>query len=291
VHHALGGVVVARVGATEIPGGLVSEVARARAVTPKAALDLLLEDAVLANGALAAGLDRSPEVVFATRSIEGRATIAHVRNEANATAPTDEEVSRLTKEHWLELDCPETLVVIHAVVLRPTGADAAALEVKARQAAAALEATEQGAKDADDFEARAKAVPHDGLDLRVERLQPFTTDGRVAAPGPEHGYDAKFAAGAAPLMTPGATSGIVESSYGWHVIRLLERRPRKTVPLDERRRIVADEAHGDRARAAVEAIEARAKAAGAVTLANGLDELLSEAARVALPEPPVASAP
>ena len=118
------------------------------------------------------------------------------------------------------------------------------------------------------------------MEVVVQPLQPFAADGRVVVPGDASPYDMKFAAGAAGSTEAGATSGVVESSFGWHVIRLIERRPRRSAPFDERRRTSADEIYAMRGREALEALEAAGAIRGGPSAsANGLDDMLAEASR------------
>ena len=160
--------------------------------------------------------------------------------------------------------------------------------------AAAIAAAVSGAVDAGDFVARAEAVPHDGVEVVVQPVDPFTADGRVAEGDGTGRLDPKFAAGAAALATPGATSGVIESSFGWRVIRLVDRRPARVVPMEERRKMFAEDIYATRAKDALLAIETRLRAREGVTMANGLDELLAlalPAIRSQAPAPPPSEEP
>jgi len=289
-HTTLGGGVAGRVGDVDLPVSLVGAVATQRNVPPSAALALLVDDVVAAKGATARGLDRAPEVQLARTSTVAMATIDRIRAKAHAKPPTDDEVRALSELHWLEVDAPETMEAVHAVAIRPKVADSHA-EAAAKAVAAAILNAVTGAVDAADFQARAKAVPHPGVEVVVEALEPFTADGRVAVPGVERPYYPLFTAGAAAIPTPGGTSGIVESSAGWHVIRLIDRHPARRVPFEERRRLFTEEVYARRAHDALAALEDSLRSSERVALADGLDEILSAANPVA-PAPEAApSAP
>jgi peptidyl-prolyl cis-trans isomerase C len=150
--------------------------------------------------------------------------------------PSDAEVERLSKVHWTDVDRPPRVRVIHAIVLRPT--DAAQL-LDARALAAKIHDAVVGATSDKDFEARANAVPHpEKLKTKVEELPPFTADGRIVEGG---GVMPEFSKAAAALPAIGATSEVVESKYGFHVIRLLEKLPEQVMPFEDRRQAFAEE--------------------------------------------------
>ena len=110
----------------------------------------------------------------------------------------------------------------------------------------------------------------------MESLPPLTADGRAVDPGGGE-YDKQFSAAAAALPSVGATSGVVATSFGWHVLRLLARGAPRSVPFEERRTMFAEEVYARRGHDALEAIESRVRAREPEALANGVDEVLSSA--------------
>jgi hypothetical protein len=251
VHARLGGGTAALVGTSAIPVSLVVDVARAQRASPRAALDDLIADALAAEGARATGDDRSPLNTWTLDSIIARSTAEHARVAAHAAGPpTDAEVAQLSVRYWRDVDLPEQAKVIHAVVRRPK--DPSQYDA-ARALAAQLATSLAGAKSDDDFDARARAFPHGVFDVTVERLSSFVADGRIAEGDPGI-FDPAFARGAFALKKPGDTSGAVESTFGWHVIRLIERRPPKMVPLEERRVRFASEVYAIRGHDALGAV-------------------------------------
>jgi parvulin-like peptidyl-prolyl isomerase len=248
----LEGDVVARVGVTSISSALVARVAAARKIPPREALDLLIEDALIASAASKAKLHERLDVQWSLNTAHARFMASRLRDEARAAGPpTDAEVAELTALHWRDYDVPELVRVIHAVVRKPKKDK----EALAPDVARALARAVAGAASPEDFEAKARGVDSHGLEIVVERLAPFAADGRVAES--ESRVDEKFAAAAAALKTPGATSDLVETEFGRHVIRLVERIPPKQMPLEERRAALTEETYAVRARRARDAIIAR----------------------------------
>ena len=268
---ALGGEVVARVGDVTIERSLVASVAAAQHVTAQVALDRLVDDALAAEGARARHLDDTPAALLARRASRARLVADRIHADAVARGlPTDEEVAMLTERHWQSFDVPESLRVVHAIVMRkPTVTTERGLAV-----AEELRSAVVGAVDAKDFEVRARMADPHGLEIRVETLPPFVHDGRMIQGG---ALDRTFADAAFALAQPGATSGVVETKFGWHVIRLVDRLPPKVVPLEERRVTFADEIIFVRGLEAKQAIVDRWKKATPVSIDPNADTWMAEA--------------
>ncbi len=245
---ALGGEVVARVGDARIPKALVEQVARAKGVTPRAALDLLIEDALLAQHAKAEGAPARPDVKWKTRTVLARATTRRVREAAAPdAAPTDAEVERLTALHYWELGRGPARQVVHALVMRREKKpfdEEGALQLAQTILAATTSVSNEG------FEKAAAAVPAGTWTVKVEHLPPILDDGRTPIPG--QNMVPEFAAGTFAIPAKGDTR-VVETSFGWHVVRLVEVLPPVSVPLEDRREALASEAYRDRGKELLDA--------------------------------------
>ncbi len=264
---SLGGAIAARTGSEAIPLRLVQSVATQQGLEPRQALRGLVDDAVAADNARQRGLDRVPPARWQLTAARARFTADRVLVDAKAGgAPTDDEIRILSQLHWRSVDRPVSVRVVHAIVLRPKEPASFA---KARALAERLHDELGPARDAADFEARAKAVPAPtGLSIKVEELPPFAEDGAVTVSAGQ--MDATFAAAAHALGAPSATSNVVETPFGWHVIRLLERIPEQRMPMEERRAAFVDEACRLRAS---NVVEERLK-----VLRNAIDITVSPAA-------------
>lgn len=248
---ALGGDVVAKVGSVTIERDLVAKVAERKHLTPRAALDVLVEDALLAEGARARGLDATPSVKLSLDRIRARFVADGIQARAVARGlPSDAEVDALTARHWQQFDAPPGVRVVHVVVMRRKGTPVETSKEMAQTLAAAA----VGAKGSVDFQQRMTDVPHGKLDVRIEDLPAFAADGRILEGSGT--MEAAFVSAAFTLDLDHPVSGVVETSFGWHVIYLVERVAEKRVPFEERRVRFADEAVFRRGKAEKDAIVA-----------------------------------
>ena len=253
----------------------IARIARTQGITPQAARERAITDALFAAAVRENPSDRA-RVTAAERGVLARALLDGIRSDALALGPpTDEEVQKLTEQRWPELDRPPSFRTTHAVVLVKKPADDAPARELARELARAV----SGAKDSDDFIARAQAVPKQGLELTAERLPPVTSDGRIWSPEerppkPINGsLDLDFTRAAVALVSPGDQSAVVKSAFGYHVIRLDERYPELRVPLEERRSLLAPELQSRRAKRDLDALMTRLRAQTAVATERAADAL------------------
>lgn len=213
-YGALGAGEVARVGSVSVGAPLVAAVAESRGTDARTAAGSLVQDALAAEGARAERLDSTPELAWAsTVALARRVPIALAREAHAAGPPTDDELA--------------TLSVVHAVVLRTHSLEPS----RGLAIAGAIAEAVAGARDADDFEARAAAVSRQ-VRTSIERLPPFDATGRMTD---GNQVDADFVAGAFALRAAGDTSPVVETSFGWHVIRLVGRALPTGADLEARR--------------------------------------------------------
>jgi len=264
---------VATVGERTIGRALVERVAAEQGLSPKQALDALVRDALLASA-----YSRSPghlhAVRAARRSALAREMLQELRREAEAQGPpTDAEVQERTAKQWVDLDRPEATVTQHALVrVTSSEQEGAALAV-----AKAIRNAVASASSADDFDRLARAVPSGGLEVILERLPAVTADGRVVklddlSRGPS-ALEAAYASAAASLTGAGAVSEPVRSSYGFHVIRAIERLAAVHVPLEQRRKMLSAVVLADRARVANRKLLEAARAKTAPVIDRSFEQL------------------
>lgn len=279
----------ARVGGALIGNEQVARIASAQRISPAAARDLAIRDALFASEARARGLDADPSVQLAEEALLARVLVQEIAAAAEARGPvTDAELDEVTARHWAELDRPDAARTVHAVVTlkkgAPPDARAAALALaeairaavsKASDVAAAGPAPAPGGPEdaaVKAFRDAANAVPRGDREVRVEALPPVVADGRVVSEGGGR-FDEAYARAALQLARRGDVSPVVETPFGFHVLLLLERVPGRTVPREERRRMVRDEVMSTRARTEKEKLLAGLRSS--VAIHRDVDALLA----------------
>lgn len=225
---------VARVGDVAIPVSLVARVASAQRATPHEALARLVEDALAASAARAAGLDRIPAIEWTFATARANLVVTRFSDEARALgAPRDDELA--------------TRTVVHAVVLRSPTLSGDAAQAFAED----LWRTVERAPTNGEFERRAKEFVRPGAHLRVETVSSFGADG-LAANGSS--IEPSFVAAAFSLGAPGDEIGVVETPFGWHVLRLVEFAPADAQTIEQRRRDLNDAVVAMRTRSRIDSL-------------------------------------
>lgn len=169
-------------------------------------LEQMIDQMLLAEAARAAGLDQRPAVAMSLvnqrRAILADAYLsAEVRKRA-----TPEAVEALYTERYVEAEPVDEVKAAHILV----ESEELAREIKAKLDAGG------------DFAELAKEHGTDGTKTRGGELGWFVHGDMV----PEFA-DAVFA------MQPGTISDPVKTAFGWHIIKLDERRPRAAPALEE----------------------------------------------------------
>jgi len=264
----------AKVGADEIALSTVTGIARAQGLTLPAARERAARDAAFAAGARVA-FAGGWIVPVIERAAWSRALLERFSAEAAARgAASDAEVTELSTLRWQDFDRPETVRTTHAVaIVNKPEQDAAA-----RAVAQSLYEAVRGVTDPEQFIRLAQAVPHEGVDVRAERLPALTRDGRSYYPegaSPEQAnqrFDRDFAE-AAHRLAVGQIGEPAKSVFGYHVILCEARLPEHRVPFEERRTLLQDEVLKGRAERAKQELLARLGSSTAIMVTRSVEDL------------------
>jgi parvulin-like peptidyl-prolyl isomerase len=106
--------------------------------------------------------------------------------------------------------------------------------------------------------------------LRIELVPDFGADGQMTEGGQ---IDPSFAAAAFGLSSLNPVSPVVETPFGWHVLRLIERTLPDAHSIEERRRDFAEAVFAMRARRAVDSLRRELRERTDVTVAPEAEAL------------------
>lgn len=178
----------------------------------------LLTRRELARRAEAEGLQDDPTVAAALRSARERVLSEALLDRAAGEAPERATLERLARNQYdadpKKFDVPEQIRVRHILI----SAKACEAEAKAREILA--KAKQPGA----DFALLAEANSDDPGSAPSGGDLGFFSRGRMVP---------AFDKAAFALQQPGELSDVVKTDYGYHVIRLEERKPAGRKPFDE----------------------------------------------------------
>jgi peptidyl-prolyl cis-trans isomerase C len=158
------------------------------------------------------------------------------------------DVSTFYEKNPDKFQQPEAVRASHILIIVPAGSDANAKAALRAKAEDVLKAAQSG----QDFAALAKKYSQDGSASHGGDLGFFPRGQMV----PE--FDK-----AAYALQPGELSGIVETQFGFHIIKCTERRPARTVPFAEVapqiQQFLEQQAQQEQTRAFVSALKAKSK--------------------------------
>jgi peptidyl-prolyl cis-trans isomerase D len=168
------------------------------------------------------------------------------------TTVSAQDVQRYYEDNQQQYSTPEQVRASH-ILLKTEGKDDAVVKKQAEDVLAKV-------KGGGDFAALAGKISEDeGSAAQGGELKPFAKDGSMV----KEFEDAAFA------LKPGETSDLVKSQFGYHIIRLLEKKAASTRSLDESRVQIEEILKSERAQKEAERIST--ELAGKLTKPEDLD--------------------
>jgi peptidyl-prolyl cis-trans isomerase C len=138
---------------------------------------------------------------------------------ASRIALKPSQVEDFYKNNQDQFTQPERVRASHILIAFPEGADAAAKAQAKTKAQKVLKDVKAGK----DFAALAREHSQDPGSAPNGGDLGFFPQGQMVGPFNDVAFSLK----------PGATSGLVETQFGYHIIRVAEKQPGRTVPLEE----------------------------------------------------------
>lgn len=174
--------------------------------------------------------------------------IAYTPDKFAAGAPTEEEVAAFYQDNLAtRFRQPLEVRARHILIKAPQGADAATRD----EARKKIEDIEKKLKAGADFEKLASEQSQDEGSAKQGGDLGFFGKGRMVKPFEE----------VALKLSPGETSGIVETPFGFHLIRVEEKREEREKPLDEVREEIVKSLTDEKVKAAAQAAAAEDRGA------------------------------
>jgi peptidyl-prolyl cis-trans isomerase C len=189
----------------------------------------------------------TPERLREDMLTESRINVMMDAEAAGGPAVTDAEIRDFYEKNPERFKQPEGVRASH-ILLRVQPGD----EAGKKKARAAIESILKQAKAGKDFGDLARKHSNDGSAQSGGDLGFFTKDRMV----PEF-------ANAAFALKPGQISDVVETQFGYHIIKLTERRPAADVPLqdvtEQVREFLTQKRHQEKAEAFVKVLRSKSK--------------------------------
>lgn len=236
-HASLGQDNLALIGAEVVTKDAVLQVQATSKVHAEQALASLTQLRLLGGWAHARGLSSGRRDAV-ERALLARKLLERIGEQARGPdEPRGSEYDDIIRERWVEFERPAAWQVAHVVVRAKGDSDPTAFELAQRIALAVKGATEEAV-----FLERARVVAKGEKGVVAESLPPVTADGRTLLldaagkpVGAQGTFDLDFARAAAKLDSVGDQSGVVRTSFGFHVLLLTRRIDGYVLPVAERK--------------------------------------------------------
>lgn len=190
--------------------------------SPRAALDALISDALLADAAIARGYAAHTEATLGFRDALALAWMRHAGERIQESDLDEEELRKGYEARKEKYWHGEQRRMIHALVRTgKKGLEPAQARLVADQVAAAV----AGVASEGAFRAAAQQVAKDvgvAKFVRVENLPPFDREYKKFVP--------PFVEKAFEIQRPGQVGKPFETSFGWHVVYFIETLPEVRIP-------------------------------------------------------------